>query len=414
MPTDSVKPQGATQAKVPFMVASFTLNAATTAVLPFLILPQAIALLGEGGWASIAIGAAVGNFGAIAISLGWAITGPVHVSAADPVTRRELYVDSLRTRFAACAPVIVACALLAALIAPSRDVAALSAVVSSLAGLSAGWYYIGAGEPLALLFRVTLLTLIPALLGAHVAAMTADVRWYLHCTIAGELASLAACSFDILRRTSAPTHGRPRKPVWRVMRSQSHSISTALLAGTYVTLPLPIVGVLIPGSAPAFAAALSLLQFANVLARPATHTLQAWVPRGGRDRVHARARRALGIALAGALPYASVVGVFVFMTVPALTQQRIVTSPASAALIGATAAAIIVSQISGLVCLAALGRMRSVMTSTLVGACVGIAALPIGALLGQDEGAWAALFTAELAVTIYQVLVLRAAWKDPS
>jgi O-antigen/teichoic acid export membrane protein len=384
----------------------FILNALATALVPFIVLPGSLVISGQSGWASIAVGMACGGLASIVIGLGWPISGTVKVAATSIEYRWSLYVDSLRSRGVVAPGALGVGATIAYALSPMPNLAALTCFSASLVGLSASWYYIGCGEPVRLLTYFTVVRFGFASIGIWAAAVAHNMYPYAVALGAGEVLSLIISTYDIRHRTHSHAGAGSRLPLRSVIAQQLPAATTALSAGTYVTLPLPIVATIAPSSAAVFAAAQSMLQLGGTVTRPLVQFLQSWAPAGGVDQQSARMRKSIRIALSGALPYALLACSLSYYYVPMLSLHAMRLSWPTAVLLGATAGAILVSQILGLVVLTALGQVTYLMRSTLVGALFGLALLPPAVALFDVPGAWGALFLAELGVTLYQSWVV--------
>src|SRR5699024_4050744 len=125
---------------------SFAASALVTALTPFAVLPTAIAISGEDGWASVAVGAAIGTIRATSIGLGWTVSGPVEVAVLGSDARIQRYMHSLSSRLLVAPLCLAACMLVAGNVGPNSSVAALSALGGALAGFTPVWFFVGTGD----------------------------------------------------------------------------------------------------------------------------------------------------------------------------------------------------------------------------------------------------------------------------
>ncbi|MCT9002975.1 polysaccharide biosynthesis protein [Microbacterium memoriense] len=128
----------------------FTTLPLLSLVIPLLALPIVARVDGAAGWAALAVGQAVGSYGAAVAYVGWNVLGtPTVATAREPEVRRDLYARSFYARLMALAVVIPVVATVAIVIVPGDEAhtAILFAVASALGALGVAWYGVGVSSP---------------------------------------------------------------------------------------------------------------------------------------------------------------------------------------------------------------------------------------------------------------------------
>ncbi|PJJ65725.1 lipopolysaccharide biosynthesis protein [Compostimonas suwonensis] len=121
-----------------------------SAVAPLLLLPIIARVGGVDGWASIATAQAIGTFGAVAVSFGWAIAGPPLIAQeTSEEQRRASYRRSFSSRMIVFVVALPLLAVLSGVLAAPRYVldSVLMTVAMAFFGFSFSWFAIGLGRP---------------------------------------------------------------------------------------------------------------------------------------------------------------------------------------------------------------------------------------------------------------------------
>jgi len=131
-------------------VLGFTSLPFVSSLAPFILLPLLARRVTAAEWAGLGTGQAVGMVGAVAITWGWQLVGPVLVAGVEAEARKTRYLDSLLVRGVACLVLTPPLALIAAEVAPSggKLLSVTMAIAICLSGLTPTWYFIGIGKPM--------------------------------------------------------------------------------------------------------------------------------------------------------------------------------------------------------------------------------------------------------------------------
>jgi hypothetical protein len=373
----------------------FLLIPAISAISPLLALPAVSAKGGASVWAAIAIGQSIGIAGATIVELGWGLTGPQRVSRASPANRRRALSLSLQSRMVVF-PLVAAFAATAAwlLATEHRELSAVTAVASSATGLSLIWFFIGIGSP----GRLLLTDALPRL--ALVSVMTYPVVGLLAPAL---LAPILGMLVSRLRMTDFAGVGPARTLL--VIRIQAVAMGGRLVSALYIALPITLVSLVAPQAVPVFAAAERLQRMYLSILAAVPNVLQSWV--GGAPSRPLRLQRAevsvglnAGVGIVAGLLFAFIApaaSLFVFA-------GQATISAGLAWLCGAVIFLVCCSRAVGGLVLVALSRFKSVASSALVGAVVGV---PLILFLSSQFGAEGGLLgeiLAEAAVLGVQVV----------
>lgn len=385
-------------------LAGFVLGPLLAAVSPLLVIPAVTAEFGAAGWTVMALALSVGGAAAVVAELGWGVTGPQRLGR-EPGRAGQLFAESLASRLAAVAVLLPVAVLVTVLLSPAHQIAAgLLAAAVTLSALSPAWFLIGRGQswvlvaidalPRCLAAAVAAIAIVlGAPLVAHGAALllAAVVTWLLAGRLPDAVHLPGAAAFR-----AAP----------RVAREQSTLMVARAVSTAYTTLPAAVLGVVAPGTVPAFAAVDRLARMGLAVVAAVPSQMQRWL--GHEDASVRAVRIPRALALNAALGViAGTVVVLVMPTATDLLFNGVVRTDGALVAAAATLVAVVCpSRGAGLV-LVAVDRAPSITTAVLVSAPVGIAALAAGALAWGAAGGMAGLAVAEALGLAVQLIALR-------
>jgi O-antigen/teichoic acid export membrane protein len=375
------------------------------------VIPMIIAVLGDTGWAAIAVGQSVGTLAWGVVSYGWAVNGPAIVALSTVEGRRELFLNSLAARLVLLVPSAILAVAITAAVSPTEALAAaVVALAITVTGMGATWVFVGLDRPRQLFWCDSLPRATGILAGGLLLLWTHSGVLFAVVQLAGAVIAAIVSVVYLLRLF--PRHGAwvlRAGTVWRTLKEQSFGVATTMTSSLYLQLPIVIVVWLTPVAGPVFALADRVQKYASSALTPLYQAIQGWVPGGGQSELIARVRRGVdfsllisGVAFVGYVllsPWVSTVlggGTLSFGWDYALATGLIL-------------AMSLISQGVGMACLTALGRTRDVAASAVVGAIVGVPAVIIGTLVLPGLGAAWAVAISEFVVTGYQLLALRRA-----
>jgi O-antigen/teichoic acid export membrane protein len=249
-------------------------------------------------------------------------------------------------------------------------------------GLTAGWYFVGAGRPFAML----LLETAPRVAGSVVGILFMEsgssalvgVMWQL----LGMLTAFAACSLWILRpwRLGVLRSVR-RRPVVTVLAAQRPGITSSILSSIYASTPIVIVTLVAPAAQPVYAVVEKVQRQVIVGLGPFVTVLQGWIPRARTEAaLHRRVRQG---TLATAI-FSVALGSLMLTAAPRLIEWLgggvIRPSFLVLTLMAAITAVSLFESVASKACLSALGRLDVVARSTAIGSIVGLPLVGLGAL----------------------------------
>jgi len=190
---------------------------------------------------------------------------------------------------------------------------------------------------------------------------------------------------------------------------------TAGTATLYVNAPLIIVTTVIPSVTPIYAAAEKIQRFALTGIAPLTQIIQGYIPSApNQSQVHRRIRRSVIVTSAVAIAFGAVIAGALPWIASILTAGKIAVPFGLSIPMGISSLLIIVSGVTGLAALVALGRERALAVSTVLGAVIGLPLTVARAMtVGMEGAAWAVTFS-EVIVLGYQLIVLRSTIRQRS
>lgn len=393
--------------------AGFLLTVGLSASLNILIIPIVIVSVGTSEWSSLAVAQSVAAVASVLVAFGWGVVGPTAVAALPVAERGKFFTESVITRVFLISVVVVPFGTVIGALPTTRDfflnnlTAGLSILVLSLGGT---WFFTGEASPM----RLFLFDAIPRILGTAagtgVLLLTRELGWFVAAQLVGSVVSVVLSAVNIRRRHPRRYVDLSFRGSLSRLRNGLPGVLTVATTALYVNVPIVVVAALAPGGVAIYAIADKLQKFAVLAAGPVTQVAQGYVPNAAnRHDQNLRIRRAVRT---GAV-LSALFGVATFLFLPVVARGlsgSLLDVPYSlSAPMGITVAAIVLSGVTGLACLMAIGKSRDVATSTIIGAIVGVPASAVGALLFGVTGVAFGVAIAELAVVVYQVLVLRFA-----
>lgn len=372
------------------------------------VVPIVIAAVGAGMWAGVAIAQAIGSFVCVVVTFGWAVTGPATVAGLPVTSRGSYFRDSLASRIwlaLGTAPFLVALVLLFAPGDHAADV--LAAIALVIPALGASWFFVGEGDPRRLLLCDTLPRAIGTVSGAVLLLTThSPLEVFSAGQVLGAGVSAVLGARSVVRRHPGAFR-LSLGPDLRRLRSQSHGMVTAVTAALYVNLPVILAGIIVPQQAAVYALVDKLQKLALTALGPVFQVSQGMVggapeaERVGRARLVGRTAIGVGTAVAVLFAALGPAGAHVL-------SGGVVSPPfALVVALGIALGSISVSAIVGLSCLTALGAVREVAVSTVLGAIIGIPAIIAAGLAFGIVGIGIAAALSEVVVTGFQLIVLR-------
>jgi hypothetical protein len=391
-----------------YRLGGFTSVVAVNGVISVITIPLLVKGAGLPAWGSIATGQAAGGIAAGVVAWGWGVIGPAEIASRDGAARWRFFKISVRARLLIAIPVVPAAAACSWLITAEPVLGAAMAGAVALSGLSASWFFVGAGDPRSLILFDAAPRALANIVGAVAVVAGASPLTYPAAVCLATFGSATWASLRILG-TLGSTPGRvSRRDVAIALTRQSSPLAASLLASTYLTMPLISVAVLAPAATPAYALADRLLKLALTALTPVGQYTQSWVPTPGSD-LHRRIRLAVqGVGLV------AVISGLVFLFLGPLVAtwlsagELTLTSDVAAGLAVALAASV-VTQTVGLACLVPLGQQRALLLATAVGAPISVG-MQWGLIPAFGATAAASsVAAAEVAVLIVELLILNAA-----
>lgn len=392
-------------------LSGFTVSVLIVTLLGVVSIPVLTQAVGGFGWGTLALVQTVAQFGGILVAFGWGAVGAASVASLEAERRPAFFRRSLTARallYAATFPLVAL--LLVLLTRGDVLVSVLGAAVYLLPYLGATWYFTGEGRPMRLLLCDTVPTVLGAIAGLVGAVVTGHLWVYIALQGVGYVAAVVIDAVVVLRG-AAPDEPAARAPLRTMLADQRHAVSATLVSGLYVTLPMIAVQAFLPALQPMYAMADRLFKYASIAFLPIQQFFQSWVPDPRADfrhRARVAATAAVGIGVvAGTLIATLSPWVSVPLSTGKISVPWQVSLPLGVAFVGIATAAVV-----GYACLVAVGRVRALAVSTIVGALVGAPLIVLFATLGSVPlVAWAVAIS-ELCVAGYQLLVLRRALRE--
>lgn len=396
-------------------LGGFSASTIVSACVSLVLVPIVISTAGVAAWTHISVVQSLAAFFSVFVAFGWGVTGPALVAGAPQGERRQLFRGSLTARgllFLLVAPIAIISGV--AINQGPVVVSVLAMLIVLLSSLGASWYFVGEGRPRRLFLFDTLPKAVGNLIGALALLATKDIGVFLTIQLSATSLSVVMSVLAVLWTRAHSSGETPTPPVGNallLLKSQVPGVVTAATASLYVNIPLVLVSLLSPTGAAVFALADKIMKFSLNAFTPIVQVAQGSIPQPTPLMTTYRARTASKVALFLGSGAGLLFAVGLPLVASRLSNDNIAVEWSVSIAFGLSFASIIVSQIVGLACLAALGRVRDVAASTILGALIGVPLVALLASVGGVVGASWALGISELAVLIYQWIKLRGVFR---
>jgi len=387
-------------------VLGFTLLPFVSSLSPFLLLPLLARRVTAEQWAGLGVGQSVGMVGAVAVTWGWQLLGPVRIASAERHERQARYLDSMVTRGLVCLVLTPILALLAGLLTPheGRMLSVTMAAAICLSGLTPAWYFVGLGKPMGI-FTWDVLPRILATVVAAVVVVTGGtaVSYPVGLGIAG-LVAVVVLTVRELRGYPVAEHLRDTRHLRSELRRGFTPMSTELTLSLYSSGSVAFVG--LRGSTQTvaeYSSAYRLFRLAMYLVTAMANGLQGWVAeREGLERGRRMVRALFAHAVIGVLGLLAMVALLPLVST-LLFGSNLSVDRLSSFYLGLTFCFASVGTSMARHVLIPEGATNGVFYSTFIGAAVGIPLLVVFSQKWGVPGASAALLVSQL-VTISTIL----------
>lgn len=390
-------------------LGGFFSSTALVGIVSVATIPLAISAGGPASWGAVATGQAIGGMFAVAVGLGWPVTGAAYAAAMSSRERKLEYQDSVRARLAVMVPAGCVSVVLAVVLVPDLAWAAATASLATcLVGLSAVWFFVAARDPSSALLFDALPRSLSLLVGAVAAALMGNIIWYSVGLLASSSLAFIISHFRIVKfdKVRGPEIGETSS-VWARTRRQLFGAAASGTSATYLVLPTILTAALFPSLLPAFALGDRILKLAATCLRPLAQVAQGEFGGGGALSA-SRAYRVIAVIGPFAFAGGGLVGIAAPSVADLLSGGEIALGTEEAIALGAALAASVMSQSTGLAILSAWGRSRAVFASSILGGLVCVPLLmTLPARAGLAGALWSVAF-AELAVMSYQLISVAA------
>lgn len=383
----------------------FTLVSMVGIVSPLVALPAVTSRFGADAWAAIAVGQAVGLTAGVIVELGWAFNGPQRVSRQRAVNARDYLVLSTLTKLVVFVPASAAAAVIAALIAPSEPVlAALTAISAASLGLSISWYFIGRDNPLRIFVTDSLVRLAGMALASALIVGGGSSLLYpaVGILLPGLIAPIVGLLSERVRGDELASVGWRR--VRHAMGAQRTVVTGRLISALYISLPVPIVGVIAPLDVALFGAADRLTRMSLSVLSAVPNAMQAWV---GQPAIPSDRRRRAWAAIGLNVGLGIVAG-SCYLLLSRAASELIFSGVATLDAYYSTGGAVLIlvvctSRATGNLGLVAFSITHYVALSALLGSLVGLPLVVALAVPFGGNGALAGVLIAEIVVLSVQL-----------
>ena len=396
-------------------LSGYALSMVFLAAASLAAIPAMVSASGGVAWGSIAAGQSIGGVAATIIAWGWGLSGPATIARADANDRLTEYVESVISKLLLFVPV-GSLAFIAALLV-GRDFgvfAAVGALSMSTIGLTANWYFVGAGRPYVLLVCETIPRVLGTAVGIALMSSGSSALVGVSCQLVGSLLACIISSLWIIRPWNRSTlAGISRRPVLSVLAAQRYGVTSTVMSSIYNAAPIVIVSLVAPTVQPIYAVVDKVQRQVIVALGPFVTVLQGWVPRSSGTGVIQRVRIGIGTSAVGAI----LLGVVMLLLAPELVRWlgngQITPTFLMLALTSIITAVSLFEQTVSKACLAALRRLDVVARSTAIGSIAGLPLVAIGAVSFGAAGALAGILAGLILRLLLELLGLRKAMVHP-
>jgi hypothetical protein len=390
-------------------IGTFAVSVGFATVLGVVSIPTLVGAIGPEAWASIALAQSVSQLFGILVAYGWGATGPSTIASLPAAARPYAFRQSLISRSYLLVVAFVGETIALTLLTRGQlSLAALAALCYLLPFAGASWYFVGEGRPGRMFLCDSLPSMLGAVAGLIGAALTHQTLVFLGFQAAGNLLSVVIDAAVVLR-------GMPRlraadlslRAAIAALRGQTHAVTSAILSGLYMNMPVVAVQTLDPALLPVYAMADRFFRYASVAYSPIQQYLQGWVP----NRDPGEQRRRIRFAVFAAFGFGAAGGTAVAVLSPVLSgvlsHGKIIVPLSYSVALGIAFVGVALSAVVGYACLVVLDRHPVLAASTFVGAIVGIPLMILFAALRLPAGVASAVAASELIVAGYQLVALR-------
>lgn len=384
---------------------------AANAVVPLLVLPVVIGLIGPEGWVSLANGMGVGAAAAVMVGLAWPITGPPRVAGVSDAEAGAVLCESLVMRLMVLLPVCALATGAVVLLTPHGvhpGLGVAMAIATALNGLTSNWYYIGRGRAGGIMAFETVPKLVATALSIPVVMWTHEAFFYPLLLAVAAVGGTALSTWTITRWRGVRSAVRP---AWRALGSQLPLGLAGVLSTGSTAFSVPVATLSGAGVAQvaAFAASVRLRSMAQAGVGASTSALQGWVAERGTAVLRHRARRALAVNGSVGLLAGAGLAVLTPWADTLVFGPEVQIDQATAVMLGLACVFYSLSASLSHHVLGPLGRSRAIVRATLVASMV---AIPLIYVLTQSfgaAGAMAAVAAAEGLTVVIQGWTARRA-----
>lgn len=387
----------------------FGITVVVSGAVSLLTIPVVVAVAGAGPWASMATGQSIGSAFAALAEFGWGLTGPATVAMTAPARRPALLLDSLVARGALLVPLFLLQALVTLAIVPNEKAVALAGgAAMMLAGVSASWYFAGAGRPGMLLLLDTAPRVAGTVLGLLLVVATGQLLPFAFAQLGGAVVALAASAFAVLHGKGLDLRAALRwSRVATSLAAQRHGLVATAVSAAFSPAVLAIVALTAPLSLPLFVLADRIIRFVAMALSPMNKVFQGWAPAAAGEELVRRIRLSGVVTFATALIAGATCALLLPLLGPFLTHGQVTFDAVAAVAFGVFAAVQIATPFLTSVALVAVKRVRLIAWSVVVGVPLSLVTLAAVELLGGAEVAPWALAASGGAVALWQVMMLR-------
>ncbi|KYH45877.1 hypothetical protein [Branchiibius sp. NY16-3462-2] len=361
---------------------------------PLLVIPAITSRFGVAGWTGMALAQSLGGAIAIATEMGWGVVGPQRVAGMSRRDGIAQYRLSLTSRPLTAIPGMVLAAALTGWLVDDHAVAAaiLAAAMASQA-MTPQWYFVGIGQPVAVLWSESLPKALLALISAIAILAGAPFVTY------SLLMCLAMPIALIVARLIIGPEARLRRSDWAAATTASRQQliigSSRVVSVAYTGLPVTLVQIAAPEATPVFAATERLMRMGVLVLYSVPSRLQSWI--GGADvgeragRVHQAQRICLLMGVLAGVAYAALTP-----TVSRLMFSGAVNVPYSVSSASGVLLAVICTSMGLGLSMVATGQANLTIAAIIPAAIVALSTVGVMAIHFGATGAVIAEIAAEL------------------
>lgn len=389
----------------------YFLSAALTAVSSVAGLLFVARAHDSSAWLSVALGQAVGTFGAVVIGWGWTILGAMDVAKAHPSERMDIVRDSARPRLLIMALVAPLLAVFSAAIATDRLTAALVCAGVCGNGLTLAWAFVGIQRPAGQLWSDVTPRAVLILSGGVLASLTSP--WVFGVgLLSASLVAPGISGYVLKSMLGAPRSARAA--VRPLIKKYRVGLASDITASLYLTLPLVFLSHFGISQTSSYAAVERVQRILRNGFWPLIYFGQGWALEKGPRHVAKRVRTAwaLGVAL-GCLTGAAA-SLLLPRVASLLSGGSISPDPWLGLPFGVILGAEVVSMSSGMIGLLAYGKAGAVAAATAVAAgTLLITIVPLTIAFGVLGAAWSLAISQLLLTSVLARQLAAAARQAP-